>query len=56
MNEVLDLVENYLEKEKEQIGFVENDLRLAYMQGYNRGKLNEPTQLEDYISFKIKNK
>jgi hypothetical protein len=36
--------------------FSETDLRLAFMQGYNRGRLNEPDNLENYIDFKQQDK
>jgi hypothetical protein len=36
--------------------FTASDLRLAYIQGFNRGLHNDPTHLEEYIELAKKHK
>ena len=45
-----DLIEKLVEEEKETL-YTEEQLKLAYMQGYNRGKDGNPNHMESYIQF-----
>lgn len=36
-------------KAKEKYKYTEHEIRMAYMQGYNRGALNMPNEMENYI-------
>lgn len=55
-HELPDHVMEALSNDKNNIRFSEADLRLAYTQGHLRGKRNEPSGLEQYISFALKSK
>ena len=36
---------------RDKVGYTEEQLKLAYMQGYNRGKDGNPNHMESYIEF-----
>ncbi len=44
------LIEKLVEEEKETL-YTEEQVKLAYMQGYNRGKDGNPDHMESYIEF-----
>jgi len=53
-----EFLEEYYEKKKKEAQlpqqetlYTEEQLKLAYMQGYNRGKDGNPNHMESYIEF-----
>jgi hypothetical protein len=51
--EIYELFKDYI---RGSVGYTEEQLKLAYMQGYNRGELGTRPDMESYIEFIKQNK
>jgi hypothetical protein len=54
--EILDAMEEYATSSQTERMYSEEQLKLAYMQGYNRGELGTRHDMESYIEFIRQNK